>query len=196
MSRGGNRAGAGRPASHAKTSDYLGLDVRALHRRRLLTAGSSFSWTWSRHGEPVGTIGVRVPHTSIVHLDYCRNGDPRHDAIDISRSPCAYGGTRPWFTCPGCRRRVAIVYLGTATGCRQCLRLKYPSQSEDSLDRSWRRTSRIIQKLGRDVDDFPRRPSGMRRRTYEQLRDAWIREEEFRDEALAAFMAAHHQLFL
>lgn len=195
MSRGGYRAGAGRPASHAKTTQYLGLDVRALHRRRLLAAGSSFSWTWSRDGEPVGTISVRVPYTSTVHLDYRRNGEPRHDAIDLWLSPCAYGGTRPWFSCPRCKRRVAIVYLGNVTGCRQCLRLRYPSQSEDILDRSWRRTSRVLQKLGRATDDTPWRPSGMRRRTYERLRDDWIREEEFRDDALAAFMVQHYQFF-
>jgi len=196
MSRGGYRYGAGRPAAHAKTSQFLGLDVRSLHRRGLLATGSSFSWTWSRGDETVGTISVSVPESWMVHLDYRRNGDPRHEALRLDHSFCHYGGTRPWFTCPRCGRRVAIVYLGSATGCRQCLRLRYPSQSEDFLSRSWRRTSRILRRLGREAEDTPRRPSGMRRRTYERLCDAWCREEEFRDDALAAFMAERHHLFL
>ena len=194
MSRGGYRSGAGRPASHAKTSQYLGLDVRALHRRSLLALGSTFSWTWSRGGDTVGTIDVQVPNGSTVHLNYRRNGAPRHDAIDLRRSACAYGGTRPWFTCPRCRRRVAIVYLGNATGCRQCLHLRYPSQSEDFLGRSWRRTGRILRKLGRDADDVPRRPSGMRQGTYGRLVDEWCREEELRSEALSAFWEKHRNL--
>lgn len=125
-------------------------------------------------------------------------GTPRYMSPEqaLWRSPCAYGGTRPWFACPRCKRCVAIVYLGNVTGCRRCLRLRYPSQSDDSLGRSWRRTSRILRKLGRDADDTPKRPSGMRRRTYERLCDAWWREEEFRDEALTAFMAERHHLFL
>ena len=196
MSRGGYRSGAGRPASHAKTSQYLGLDVRALHRRRLLTAGSSFSWTWSRNDEHVGTISVCVPEVSMVNLDYRRNGEPRHDVIRVVRSHCHYGGWRPWFMCPRCGRRGAIVYLGNATGCRRCLRLRYPSQSDDSLGRSWGRTRRIMRRFGGDVDEFPRRAKGMRRRTYESLFEAWCREEEFREEALVAFMAEHHHLFL
>lgn len=196
MGRGGYRSGAGRPASHAKTSQYLGLDVRALHRRQLLAAGASFSWTWSRNGEHVGTISVCVPEVSMVYLDYRRNGEPRHDTIRLVRSHCHYGGWRPWFTCPRCGRRVAIVYLGSATGCRRCLRLRYPSQSEDFLGRSWRRTGRIARKLEREIDDFPRRPKRMRRRTYERLFEAWCHEEEFRDQALVAFMAERYHFLL
>lgn len=194
MSRGGYRWGAGRPALHAKTSQYLGLDVRALHRRRLLTPGSSFSWTWSRGGEHAGTIGIRVPEVSTVHLDYRRDDEPMHDTIRLARSHCHFGGWRPWFMCPRCWRNVAIVYLGNATGCRRCLRLRYPSQSEDTLDRSWRRTSRIMRRFGGDIDEFPRRSKGMRQRTYERLFEAWCREEEFRMETLETFMSKRLQI--
>jgi hypothetical protein len=196
MSRGGNRYGAGRPASHAKTSQYLRLDVRDLQRRRLLRAGSSFGWTWKQDGECIGTIGIQVPDDSSIILTYRRNDEPRYEAIGLWRTTCNFGGTRPWFICPECKRRVAIVYLGNATGCRRCLRLRYPSQSFDLLDRSWGRTGRIARKLGCQIVDFPRRPKGMRRRTYERLAGAWWREEEFRDEALAAFMAERYELFL
>lgn len=193
MSRGGYRSGAGRPALHGKTHQYLWLDVNALHRRHLLKLGSSFWWTWSRDGSPIATVGVQVPDGSKVNLNYRRNGEPRYEAIDLRQSSCNLGGVRPWFVCPQCRRSVAIVYLGSMTGCRKCLRLRYQSQSEDFLDRSWRRTGRIMRKLGRDLGDFPSRPNGMRQRTYERLCSTYWDEERLRDEALALFMAEHQE---
>lgn len=196
MSRGGYRYGAGRPASFAKTHQYLRLDVRDLRRRGLLRIGNGFTWSWSRDGEQCASVSVAVTDEPAVHLRYRQNGEPAHDVLRLSRSACHFGGSRDWFICPRCGRRVAMVYLTSVTGCRQCLRLRYQSQSEDSLGRSWRRTSRTLRKMGCDTDDSPRRPSGMRRRTYERLCDAWCREEEFRDDALAAFMAEHHDLFL
>ena len=103
MTRGGYRSGARRPASYAKTNQYLGLDVRALHRRGLLATGSSFSWTWNWGEETVGTIGVRIPESWMVHLDHRRNGDLRHKALPICHSFCHYGGTRPWSNLPPLR---------------------------------------------------------------------------------------------
>jgi len=40
------------------------------------------------------------------------------------------GGTRPWFTCPRCRRRVGKLYATAANvlGCRVCLKLVYKCQ--------------------------------------------------------------------
>ena len=196
MSRGGSRCGAGRPASHAKTIQYLGLDVRQLHRSGRVWPGSSFTRIWTRNSEHTGTIGVNVPNVNSVHLNYRRNDEPMHVALKLERTACHFGGTRLWFNCPRCIRRVAIVYLASVPGCRRCLRLKYQSQSNDFLDRSWGRTQRILKKLGRDIDEFPKRPKGMRGSTYEHLYDAWCREEEFRSAALETFMAEHHNLFL
>lgn len=137
-----------------------------------------------------------MPDSYSLHLDYNRNEEPRHVEIDLWKSPCHFGGTREWFTCPRCRRRVAIVYLASVPGCRQCLRLRYQSQSNDFLDRSWGRTQKVLRKLGRELEEFPRRKKGMHSTTFERLFDAWCREEQYRDEALTAFMAERHQLFL
>lgn len=197
MSRGGWRYGAGRPASHAKTSHYLRLDVRVLHRKALLTPGASFSWQWSRDGGQVASIGVRVMGSYSVHLDYQRSGNPEHVELDLQRTACHYGSTRPWFTCPRCGRRVAIVYLANTPGCRQCLRLHYPSQSDDTIGRSWGRTVKILRKLGQDgLHDVPHRPNGMRQATFARLWSAWMRDDEFRENALAAFMAQHYKFLL
>lgn len=198
MSCGGSRYGAGRPASHAKTRHYLLLDVRDLHRKRLLTPAASFSWQWCRDGEQFAIIGVRVVRVVAglaVHLDYQRDHKPEHVELYLQRTACHYGCTRLWFTCPRCGRRVAIVYLAPGNpGCRQCLRLRYQSQSNDFIDRSWGRTQKIMRALGQRLQDFPRRPKGMREATYDRLRAAWWREDDFRNDAIERFMAQHADL--
>lgn len=198
MSRGGTRYGAGRPASHAKTRHYLLLDVRDLHRKRLLTPGASFSWQWSRDGEQFAAIGVRVVPAVCglsVHLDFQRDRKPEHVELSLMRTACHYGSTRPWFTCPRCGRRMAIVYLAPGNpGCRQCLRLRYQSQSNDFIDRSWGRTQRIMRTLGQDLQAFPHRPKGMREATYGRLWSAWLREDDFRNDAIERFIAQHADL--
>jgi hypothetical protein len=49
--------------------------------------------------------------------------------LRLTWTPCNFGGSRPWFMCEGCGRRVAIVYgLWSFLVCRICLDLPYASQ--------------------------------------------------------------------
>jgi hypothetical protein len=46
----------------------------------------------------------------------------------LNRSKTGFGGTRFWFSCPICNRRVGVLYkhpLSQILGCRRCLRLDY-----------------------------------------------------------------------
>src|SRR5215831_1881502 len=54
MGKGGSRFGAGRPGWRRKCEYLLALDVRVLARRWRLARGLSYSWAWSRGGEPAG----------------------------------------------------------------------------------------------------------------------------------------------
>ena len=74
-----------------------------------------------------------------------------------SACACRFGGTRPYFICPGvvngiaCGRRVAKLYgPGRYFLCRHCYRLAHASQSEDNMDRTLRRANKIRQRLGGD----------------------------------------------
>ena len=42
------------------------IDVRRWHREGLLRAGQYFSWSWTRGGEPAGSIGVRPEWDAVV----------------------------------------------------------------------------------------------------------------------------------
>ncbi len=59
------------------------------------------------------------------------DGSKRIPWIRLAWTPCNYGGSRPWFLCPGegCGRRVAILYGPTLPLlCRLCRGLRYASQ--------------------------------------------------------------------
>lgn len=69
-------------------------------------------------------------HTDHLDLSYTvGHGDqarPYAYAVDIDRTPCHYGGSRPWFICPGCGRRRRLLHLHDYVfKCRTCHRLTY-----------------------------------------------------------------------
>lgn len=189
MSRGGSRYGAGRPGWHAKTTDTVQIDVRRLHRDGYLSGHHSMTWRWS-NGAVAGLVTAPHAVTLTYRYNFIEGWRDVRQEVRLSRSHCHLGGSRPWFICPRCSRQAAILYLHGWPACRKCARLVYPSQSEDSIDRSWGRTYKILRRLGQDADEYvPRRPKGMRRATFERLWDAWCREEEYRDDMIAAFAA-------
>jgi ketosteroid isomerase-like protein len=130
MGIGGSRFGAGRPGWRRKCEQLLALDVRVLARRRRLASGMSYSWAWSRGGEPAGNISIQTAsdHVRLAYTWTPHQADPRHIdySVRLERTPCHYGGSRPWFVCPRCYSRRTVLY-GTANdgrfGCRKCMRL-------------------------------------------------------------------------
>jgi hypothetical protein len=84
--------------------------------------------------------------------------------IAIERTPCNYGGTRTWWSCPSCERRCGVLYGPSHDGqfsCRMCLNLGYASDSEDRFDRMERKQRKLEAALGVHDNDY----RGMRRWT-------------------------------
>jgi hypothetical protein len=141
------RAGAGRPGTKAKTSGLRSIDARRLHREHLLRPGLSYGWQWTNdRSERNSSIGIRT-HERGLTVAYAINGEPVEQRVSLRMTPCNYGGARVWFECPHCRRRVAMLYLGWQVACRQCFQLAYPSQSDDAIDRTWRKQGKIEARL-------------------------------------------------
>jgi hypothetical protein len=190
MSRGGARWGAGRPATKAQAEQLARVDVRLWAAQGLLKKEARFNWSWTRGGTPSGSVSVWVtpPHGVTLQYMLTVNGDQRTvtESITLDHMPCRFGGTRPWFRCPLCAMRVAVLYLRRGRfACRHCQRVAYASQSEDELGRAWRKQSRLEARLG----DHWTRPKGMRLRTYQRLFKAVIECEQKREDALAVFAA-------
>jgi len=191
VSRGGSRFGAGRPAQNVRIESLRRLDVRDLHRRGLLKAGLSYEWAWLRDGEKVATVGFTIS-AGAVTLDYrCGNkGEAQRVTLYLQRTACQYGGHRPWFTCSRCSHRVAVVCMaGMIWGCRHCLRVRYQSQSEDPIQRTWRRTRKIEKRLAPGEDRPHGKPAGMRWATFDRLQDDLAAIEEQRNAAFCLFVA-------
>lgn len=186
MATGGARNGAGRPAYKVKGEQLQRIDVRLWARRGLLNGTGWFSWAWNRGGEPAGRMGVQVDSTTALTLQYTVTiHDDKRDVserVNIAQTACNFGGTRPWFHCTRCARRVAVLYLrGGRFACRHCQRVSYTSQSEDEIARTWRTQYKIEERLS----DRRQRPMGMRLRTYQRLREMLWDCEQRRDEAFA-----------
>lgn len=64
-----------------------------------------------------------------------RNGEKKsfNYKVQLTTTPCYYGGVRYWFICPlGCGRRVGVLYGGgDYFGCRHCYNLTYSSRNEN-----------------------------------------------------------------
>ena len=162
------------------------LDVRRLHREGLLQPDTFCGWAWlNSAGEQEAYIGVQVAGDGVkLTYRYRFGGGEWQDVrepVDLSWTPCNYGGRRPWFRCPGvvsgisCSRRVLKLYLaGQYFLCRHCYALAYPSQRVLVADRPMTRAQDIRMRLGGSgslCDPFPEKPKRMHWATYLRLWD-------------------------
>jgi hypothetical protein len=159
------------------------IDVREWARRGYLRPHQPFLWSWTRDGEPCGSITVRIePHPvpGEVVLSFRSHGSAKgrlrslEQRLRISWTKCHLGGWRPWFRC-SCGRRAAKLYDGAADffACRHCCGLAYASQQLCTRDRLISSARRIRMQLGGGpsfFDPFPDKPRGMHWSTYDRLR--------------------------
>jgi len=101
-------------------------------------------------------------------------GHPIEQPVYFSWTRPQFGGRRPWFLCPRCISRVALLYLrGESWACRRCHDLRYQSELEPKGRRGLMMVRKIQVRLGGDRSgfEFPDKPRGMHRRTYERWRE-------------------------
>jgi hypothetical protein len=182
------------------------IDVNRLEREGCLRAGWIGGWQWTLGGERVASITLRAEH-GLLHLTYrmCIGGADWEDVAEtvrIVRATCRFGGTRPYFICPGvvnrvaCGRRVAKLYSGGRLfACRHCCGLGYAAQRGGPMDRAHNRLARLHRKLGADYDSpdmpAPPKPKWMRWKTYSRI----AQQIEARQEQLdVVFMAGAQRI--
>ena len=174
----GGRGSGRRPDFGLRLEDLRSIDIRVLARRKLLRPMTGFCWDWWRGDERTGSMAVWVGHDEVT-LTCCRRStdgtwQDRREHVAIEHTPTNWRGRRPWFACPGCGRRCAILYDADRFICRECAGLSYASQSGQPMERALRRAQKIRERLGGSANmtkPFPGRPKGMHHRTYKRLRD-------------------------
>lgn len=145
---------------------FFELDVRWIARRGGLRLGAELTVVEHVNGRPRGIVTVRSLDSETLQVG--------SQVVDLVRTAQHLGGRRPWFSCPACGARVAILY-GAPFACRTCNRIAYRSQREPLRDRRLRQAQRIRERLGGSANmtiPFPERPKGMHRGTYDR---AWAR---------------------
>ena len=143
----------GRLAIKRTTSELVALDVRDLHRRGAIKPDSYLTVSVK---DVAGNQGVE----NIVHLTW---------------TGLHFGGRRPWFLCPDCSRRVAILYHADRFACRHCHNLTYDCQRETGSDRAQRRASKIGKRLEWTKGRQASRPKWMHQRTFFRL--CWMHRQ-------------------
>ena len=171
--------GSGRRTSYGgkpETHDAMPLDIRKLTRKGLLVPGNSLSYKWSVNDQQVAGISIRVEFNYGLMLSYRvkSTGEVVEQLVQTQTSPCHLGGQRRWFTCPGCNKKVAMLYApGKYFACRLCGGLAYATQKEGIGDRASRRADKIRKRLGWEagiLNGSGCRPKGMHKSTYQRLK--------------------------
>jgi len=159
--------------------DYCFLDINYLKRNGDLKPGRVSIQRWSCGDQEAGSIEL-IAHEESVELDYryTQAGEPEdvHYTVQLTYTPCNYGGKRPWFRCPNthCGRRVGKLFaVGKYFLCRHCYGLAYHSQNLSEMDRLLRKAQAIRKRLGASTctcDPIISKPKGMHWKTFERLR--------------------------
>ncbi|PLC51433.1 hypothetical protein CR159_04240 [Pollutimonas subterranea] len=161
------------------------MDVRRLQRDGLLKDNTAYSWYWKdASGTVMAAIDVRALRGG-VQFDYRLNDEHEvSECVQTTTTACNYGGERIWFVCPCCDRRCAIVYLSRQVACRTCQKFRYPSQSEDETDATWREQRILEEKLG--GSGYWKKPKGMHQVTFNRMHSRIIALESKRVQLLGA----------
>ena len=136
MKKPGNTGSPSRATMSRKplTSSCLSIDIRRWVRERWLLPQTRFLWRWKKRADALeASILVRVGKNSVelvYRLPVASSTQLVREGIPFSWSTGHLGGRRCWFQCPGCGKRVAILYqTGAHFRCRTCGRLAYESKN-------------------------------------------------------------------
>lgn len=155
------------------TDDGYRLDVRWLARHGYLAPADQVRTSvvaWHVRGRTVADVITQhdgdADTLAIVH-----GADLRRQVFRIERTPCTYGGDRPWLVCHGCGHRRAVLYLYAGwIACRRCQRMNYATTRMSVVDRLGHRADRLRRRLDPNAEragwPVPDRPRGMHWTTY------------------------------
>lgn len=119
----------------------------------------SFSVVKDNYGTPEERAYINLRYTNTNRASGEKND--MNYKIELTTTPCRYGGKRYWFICPlskngiPCRRRVGVIFnIGKWFGCRHCGDIAYAKQMEGGKYR-WNGVSiPDIERAEKDVKKF------------------------------------------
>jgi hypothetical protein len=159
--------------SSKQEADYLKkVEIWWLKKHGYLNGWKSGGIEWkSGFSDEKSSVGIEVcTIESYVRFFYTQTeengGKKQFDyKVQLTTTPCNYGGVRYWFICPlskngvYCGKRVGVLYkAGDYFGCRHCYELTYSSKNENRRYknyplffwlRSWKKIEELEEKIKR-----------------------------------------------
>lgn len=115
---------------------------------------------------------LRVTQPDSLAVRYSYRGKQHSYTIHLSTTAPHYGGSRYWFNCPSCSKRVSVLYCAGLYVCRHCLSVPYSSQLQQPIDRLFSRVEAIRARLSWRAGiahGYGAKPKGMHHSTYDRL---------------------------
>ena len=109
---------------------------------------------------------------SSIDLAYSYRGQSYRYTVQLTTTAPHYGGSRYWFSCPSCSKRVSVLYCAGLYVCRHCIGANYHSQLQQPIDRLFNRADAIRQRLGWQsgvAHGIGSKPKGMHSKTFDSL---------------------------
>lgn len=133
------------PDARSTTEEAKRIELSWLKKHDYLNGYGSGNLQWSRNGNPIGNIDLKINISNNPRVEFSYKIKKREETIwnDMSYSfnmvkiPCYYGGFKWFFVCglykDGvlCGKRARVLYdVGNYFGCRKCANLSYKSCNE------------------------------------------------------------------
>ena len=173
-------------------SSLIRLDIRRLKREGSLVVGTFFTRRWVKKGQVFAQVNLAVGRINHNLAVWNHDWTEQQYLIRLDWTRCHLGGRRPWFICPECGRRCALLYSdeGSQFACRECLDLGYETQLLDKAWRELRRCHKIRDILRWNRSTEGTKPKGMHQTTFQRL------VEEHNDHDRAGLVAMTKKLRL
>lgn len=173
------------------TTALLALDIRSLARQGRLVPGTRCTVTWTTRNHKASIAVEAQPNAAT--LGYSSDGVRQRYDLPIAWTACHLGGNRPWWLCPRCGRRCAILYGGAVFVCRKCAALHYPTQHSSNMGKAILRAETIRSRLGWQpgiANPGNGKPKGMHWKTFTRL----LAQHERNANAAVSWMAVRFGL--
>lgn len=148
------------------------IDIRYLHRNKLLKPGIVSSLNWTTRGKPNGNIQFSCfDKYLLLAYRYRTNSEAEwkdvRQHIQITETSCNYGGARKWFICPNCDCRVAILCSHHSRFvCRKCANLAYYVQTQGFHSRMVDKRNKAYAKIHDSNGRLKHKPKGLHWQTW------------------------------
>lgn len=162
----------------------VGRRHSSVERCHELTAWGAFRYA---HDENDGVrVSWEMGDDGVLQLRHSRDRKKHETQIHLVETPCNFGGSRQWFLCPRCCRRVGKIYLPLhivdhahrrleAWGCRHCYCLTYEQRQQRNLSDVYEwRAERIATRYFRQTKKMVYHRKGLHQKTFEKQYSRYI----------------------